>query len=613
VTVQESLVYPADAPATDSRPRHRSDRSLVRRVTGLDAVVSRAIAAPSRRISLWALLLLSWVLPGCVLIGAAWWTWGVEVAEADARVRATLTIIEERVRNVLDTGVLALDWIDDRTAGMSWDSIEHSPSLVQFLDLVDRDYDQISNIYMVDATGRMRINDHEFPLERTVRVDDRDYFKALATGESSLYISDLIRTRRTHILAFNIARPRWTPDHRFDGIVVAGIDNNYFVQFLKTFVGSTNNSVTLMRRDGAVLARYPAASPGARIENRPLAPAALPDNADGVREIVSPIDGGRRLLGVRVISGYPLVVTYGIDFAAIFDEWFESFAAFSVVGLASAFVLSIITIFALRGERSERMAVAAWHSEQSRRLAAEARARRMSKYEALGTLAGGIAHHFNNLLPAVTGHLKIAAHEAGPDSPAIPRLQRLSKEISDTRNIIRKILLYSSRDVTAFTAVDLSAVVRESAETIRASLATDVDLRLHVAPDVTVVGDASQLSQLVINLLTNGRDALAGRPGAITLTVGVAALAPANGDADGVEDYAQLTCSDTGGGMSPEVLERVFDPFFTTKSDDGGTGLGLAICDGIVRSHAGRITVESGEGRGATFIVLLPLARTKWQ
>jgi two-component system NtrC family sensor kinase len=608
MTVQETLVYPTDAPAMDRRPAHRSDRSLVDRLFGLDASLPAAIAAPSRRFSLWVLLILSWVLPLCILIGVAWSAWRIEVREAEEKVRATLTIIEERVRSVFATDVLALDWIDDRTAGISWDTIEHSRSLAQFLELIDRDYDQISNIYMVDATGLMRINDHEFPLERTIRVDDRDYFKALASGESSLFISELMRTRRSDILAFNVARPRWTPDHRFDGLVVVGIDSDYFVQFLKTFVGSTNNSVTLMRRDGALLARYPAVSLGARIENRPLAPAALPDDADGVREIVSPLDGVRRFLGVRVISGFPLVVTYGVEYAAIFDEWFTNFALYSVVGLSSACLLSILTIFALRGERRERSAVAAWQSEQSRRLAAEADARRMSKYEALGTLAGGIAHHFNNLLPAVTGHLEIAAHEAGPDSPAIPRLQRLSREISDARNVIRKILLYSRRDVTAFAAVDLSAVVRESAEMVRASLPSDVDLRLHVAPDIEVFGDASQLSQLAVNLLTNARDALAGAPGAITLTVNGAGSDPAQGEADSGQGYAQLTCSDTGRGMSLEVVERAFDPFFTTKSAHGGTGLGLAICDGIVRSHNGCISVESREGRGATFIVLLPLA-----
>jgi signal transduction histidine kinase len=606
MTVPESLVYPSDAAAMDPPPAHRS---LARRLLGLDAPLSRVIAVPSRRFALWALLILSWVLPLGVLAGAGWWTWQVQVKESEERVRATLTIIEERVRNVFDTNVLALDWIRDRTAGLSWSEIEQSRSLAEFLDVVERDHDPISNIYMVDATGRMRINDHEFPMERTVRVDDRDYFKALATGESSLFISDLIRGRRSGMLAFNIARPRRAPDRSFDGLVAVGVRSDYFEEFLKSFVGTTGNSSTLSRRDGTILARYPTVAPGTRMDSGPLSLAALLANANDVQTFVSPLDGVKRMLGVRVISGYPLAITYAIDQTTNVDEWFGNFRAFSVVGLASAFVLSIITIFALRGERRERKAVAAWQSEQLRRLDAEAAARRLSKYEALGTLAGGIAHHFNNLLPAVTGHLEIAAHEAGPDNPAIPRLQRLSREISDARNVVRKILLYSSRDVTAFAAVDLSAVVLESAEMIRASLPSDVDLRLRVAPSIAVFGDASQLSQLVINLLTNAREALAGAPGAITL--GVSRTGPdraAAGAAGGGQDYARLTCSDTGRGMSPEVVERAFDPFFTTKSAHGGTGLGLAICDGIVRSHAGRISVESTEGRGTTFLVLLPLA-----
>jgi signal transduction histidine kinase len=185
-------------------------------------------------------------------------------------------------------------------------------------------------------------------------------------------------------------------------------------------------------------------------------------------------------------------------------------------------------------------------------------------------------------------------------------LQRLSREILDARNLIRKILLYSRRDVTAFAAVDLSTVVLESAEIFRASLPSDIDLRLHIAPNVEVFGDASQLSQLVINLLTNAHDALESLPRAIT--VSLAAIDPERDGADGTRRCARITCSDTGRGMSPEIVDRAFDPFFTTRAASGGTGLGLAICDGIVRGHNGHISVDSKEGQGTTFIVSLPLA-----
>lgn len=288
-------------------------------------------------------------------------------------------------------------------------------------------------------------------------------------------------------------------------------------------------------------------------------------------------------------------------------EWRQNFTLYGLVALFSACILSSITYIAMRGEQRGRAAVAAWQREQLQRLDAEADARRLGKYEALGTLAGGIAHHFNNLLPALTGHLEIAMAESGDASPALPRLGWLLQEVGGARKLIREILLYSRREITAFRPIDLGAVAAEAVAMFRGRLPDTAKLTTDIAADVTVLGDPVQLSQLIANLLANAYDALVERTGDILLIVATAAAPQPNESA--VAAYARLVCRDSGVGMSAAVAERAFDPFFTTKPPGSGSGLGLAICDGVVRSHGGRISVDSAVGRGTSFTVLIPLAR----
>jgi two-component system NtrC family sensor kinase len=366
------------------------------------------------------------------------------------------------------------------------------------------------------------------------------------------------------------------------------------------FAGAARNSVMLLRDDGVILAAYPPLPLGTRLNAGPAAPRARAAEVAAIHTVVSPADGIKRLVGYRALAGYPVMVSYGVAYDTVVEAWFTRFALYGMVALAAAIVLSVSTLAALKGERRERVAVAAWQSEQVRRMAAEAEAQRMRKYEALGTLAGGIAHHFNNLLPALTGHLDIAIKEAGADSPAAPRLMRLSAEIDGARQLIRNILLYSRRDLTGFRPVNLSALAAGAVEMFRASLEGGTRVRTNIAPGIHVLGDRSQLVEIVMNLLSNARDAVAATAGEIMLTVDRSVAA------DG-RLCARVICADQGCGMSPDVAERAFDPFFTTKPPGSGTGLGLAICDGIARSHGGRITMETAAERGTTFTVSIPL------
>jgi two-component system NtrC family sensor kinase len=562
-----------------------------------------AVATPTRGAALRTLLVLSCLLPLLVLALASWRSWYLERAEAEDGAASTIGLLEEHVRKVLDTQSLVLNWVADRTERMSWDEIERSRPLYDLLAFLDTSYTQIDGIFMADAAGRLRMNSHQFPLERRLELADRDYFQALSSEQVPLFISASYAGRWNGAVSFRVARPLATPEGAFKGLVGLAVHIDYFEEFFQRLVGDSGSAVLLMRDDGEVLAKFPRTA--AQVADwRPLAQQGG-ENVHKVHRAVT--EGVPSLAAVHAVTGYPIVLVYRIPQSIIFAAWVKNFALYGIVALISACVLSSVTYIAIRGQRRERAAVAAWQLEQLQRLGAEADARRLGKYEALGTLAGGIAHHFNNLLPALSGHLEIAMEEAGSGNPAQPRLRRLAQEVGGARKLIRDILLFSRREITPFRPVDLGAVAAQSADMFRASVAETAVLKTDISLGIHVLGDPLQLSQLVTNLLRNAYDALDSESDTIVLAVGPTPVSDtADGAARGAS--ARLVCSDTGSGMSAEVLERAFDPFFTTKPPGSGSGLGLSICDGIIRSHGGHVFVDSAVGQGTTVTVLLPQA-----
>jgi hypothetical protein len=333
---------------------------------------SDQMAPPRSRYSLWSLLAISWLLPLAVLGTAGWQTWEYEVAEAEERATATLQMVEQHVRHVFDTQVLVLDWLRDRAQGLSWEEIERLRSFHDLLMLLEGDYDQIDGIYMTDATGRVRINSHEFPLVRSLEISDRDYFRALAAGETPLAFSDAYAGRWNGSVAFRVARPLRESDGTFNGLAAISVHVEFFERFFETVVGPRDMSIILMREDGQVLASFPPTATPARGEERQRSRQQAAEN-------VQASDGFGRLTRLDTVAGYPVVLIYSAPYSAVRSEWFKVFAVYSLVALISACVLSGLTFAAIRGDQREKQAVAAWQREQLQRLDAEADTRRMSK------------------------------------------------------------------------------------------------------------------------------------------------------------------------------------------------------------------------------------------
>lgn len=241
----------------------------------------------------------------------------------------------------------------------------------------------------------------------------------------------------------------------------------------------------------------------------------------------------------------------------------------------------------------------------------EVQLRHSQKLESLGVLAGGIAHDFNNLLTAVLGYAALAQEDLPSDAPASASVRGVETAALRAAALVQQLLAYAGRGAVAARPLDLSDLVRDTAQLLRTAVAKTASLELHLADGLPPVeADPAQIRQVIMNLLTNASESLGDAPGTVALRTGVRTLDdPARYSPYAASDlhpgrYVYAEVADTGSGMSPETLTRIFDPFFTTKF--AGRGLGLAATLGIVRGHRGLIRVASELGRGTTFEVLFP-------
>ena len=242
----------------------------------------------------------------------------------------------------------------------------------------------------------------------------------------------------------------------------------------------------------------------------------------------------------------------------------------------------------------------------------EVQLRQAQKMEALGTLAGGIAHDFNNILSAVLGYSELGLQDLeNQDHPLYPKLKAINHAGHRARDLVEQILAFSRMQEQLQAPIRISPIVREALKLLQSSLPANIQVNVAITADKSVLGDPTQIHQIIMNLCTNAYHAMQASGGVMEVLLEQVSV-DASMDFGAMDlppgPYLQLTVSDTGAGISPAIIDRIFDPYFTTKDKSKGTGLGLAVVHGIVKRHRGEISVESRVGEGTRFTVFLPVS-----
>ncbi len=355
-------------------------------------------------------------------------------------------------------------------------------------------------------------------------------------------------------------------------------------------VPAADMRLAVLRADGTLLGGTLRQAPGsAGAEPRPL------QDPDSV-EPVAFDDGSQRLVQRRRVEPLGLTVVLTRDAQAVLGRWADLRRLVGWSLLAIGATLALLLWWLLRAEA------------QSRRL--QRRLGRVRALEALGTLAGGVAHDFNNILAAVLGYGEMAREAAAPGSAQARQLDQVIAAAQRGKGVVERILAFSRGGSRPATVFALAPVVEQTLSLIAATLPAGVRIERGLdAPGACVRGDPAALFEAVMNLCTNARQAMAAT-GVLGVHLQRQTLAEPRDLSHGSATpgrWLVLEVSDSGEGMTPATLERLFEPFFTTRGQQG-TGLGLAVVHGVVRDMGGAIDVASRPGAGSRFTLWLPEA-----
>jgi signal transduction histidine kinase/CheY-like chemotaxis protein len=377
------------------------------------------------------------------------------------------------------------------------------------------------------------------------------------------------------------------------GWIIASAPNASLVGAIGGALPSTDASMLVLRSDSTRLVAVNAL------------PSQLPPveaAAFGVEQMAPGIQSfaqGDMLVAQRFIPRYGVKVVVYRDLAAALGDWrlTAELAAASLTLLLVAMCLALYKI-----QQADRR-----RAEAQRALTLQVS--RSGKLESLGTLAGGVAHDFNNVLAGIVGYGEMAQDSATPGSAQARHIDKLLQAALRGKDLVERILTFSRGGARTLTVFEVGPLVEEVLTLMSASLRSGIELNLQIeAPSSRIKGDATQVFEAVMNLCTNAMQAM---PNGGTLGVSLRresvqeprVLSHSRLARGG---YVVLSVSDQGMGITPQVMEHLFEPFFTTKAAQSGTGLGLAVVFGVVAELGGGIDVDSSPGQGARFTVYLP-------
>lgn len=581
-----------------------------------------AVSAPGPAERLLRLLTVAaLLLPILVFATASWIAYGNAFDTASERLQRTLDLVHEHAAKVFETQDLVVEQINQILSGLTDAEIRaREADLHARLDKLVRRLPQINNIWVIDADGHPLVGSITFPAPTTLDLSDRDYFRVHRDGivpRGQDYIGEVLVGRVFGARTFQISTARESPEKsHFMGVVAVSAGPSYFGDVYRNVAqGSGVSTIALMRADGALLARYPALpddvarrSPSGTIMR---GIAASPER--GLVEGRSDLDGMSRTSAYRRLPGYPVYVTVGTDRSTVIRSWLTIMASHLIFGIPATTGLVTLSLLALRRTRREALALASLRQEVARREQTEAQLRQAQKMEAVGRLTGGIAHDFNNLLQIILGSLDLLGRRMTNGDDRQHRLIENAREgATRAASLTQRLLAFSRRQPLDPKPIDANKVVSGLSELLRRTLPENVRIETVLAGGLwRSYADVGQLENALINLAVNARDAMP-EGGRLTIETANAHLDDSYAAAReevSAGQYVLIAVTDTGSGMSREVMGKAFDPFFTTKEQGKGTGLGLSQVYGFIKQSGGHVALYSEAGQGTTVKLYLPRYR----
>ena len=538
------------------------------------------------------------LLPIALFSYAFWQTYEEQAEKADGQIFETLDIAEAHARNVFQVSDLAIQATNDVVAGLPDQAIiDRSAEFGQKFARIQRHIAQIQAIWLFDKNGFPLANSRIEPNPRSVNFAARRYFRAQKAGDAGFYIGRVLRPMMPGTPFFAVSRRRPETNASFTGVVAIALAPDYFRDLYAKIGHEFPRRLAILRSNGTVLvadaSRNAGRSPwgSAKAARRLIRLAGQTGFVD---------DSGGERFGLRKIGRFPAYVATSVADSSVLNRTAHMMGRHLIFGVPATLALFALALAAIRN--TKRLA-----EEAQKREMAEAALKQTQRLEALGQLTGGVAHDINNLLMVVGGNAELARKDAV--SPRqLQRLEAVAEAVERGRALTRQLLTFSRRQSVDPTSTDLRDHLGRARVLLNASLGSAIVLTIETDPDLWFVCvDRDEFDIALLNLVVNAKDAMGEGGGELRLEARNVFELPQDVGADELSgSFVAISVSDSGAGMSSDVIERAFEPFFSTKPTGRGSGLGLSQVYGFCQQAGGVAAIRSCVGAGTTVTLYLP-------
>jgi two-component system NtrC family sensor kinase len=552
------------------------------------------------------------ILPIAIFIFAAWVSYHQHLAEARDRVQRNLNTIYEHALKVFDTFELSARYLDELTAGTTEAEIrKRETELNARLKSLTDTLPQLRDLWVIGASGAPLVSGTVHPMPK-LDLSDRGYFRVHKdNANAGTYVSEVLKARAADTTFFTLSRRTSGPSNKFAGVTTVSIAPEYFVRFYEKL--PPPGVFALIRDDGAILARYPdlSQSPEKLSPEGAVMGSIKQRPEEGFASGISSFDDNTRLFAYRKMPRYNIYAVSGIESNVIMRDWLKTLGSHLIFALPATAAMIGLGFVALRRTRREAIAHTQLQREVARRERTELALQQALKMEAVGRLTGGVAHDFNNLLTAILGNVDLALRRVPEGDDRLRRSLNSARQASErAASLVQRLLAFSRQHPLEEKAVDVNRLLQGMSELLRRTIGETITVETVLAGGLWKAAiDPNQLENAVLNLAVNARDAM---PDGGRLTIETAntyldeSYVAANATDVPPGQYVLIAVSDTGSGMSKDVIERAFEPFFTTKPTGAGTGLGLSMVYGFVKQSRGHIKIYSEPSEGTSIKIYLP-------